>query len=334
MRKYLQEMCGAYLGVMTDYLEGVAKSMYSDLPTVRKHICPFFRYLCDHGIESLAEVGPETISAFRIWAPQHGYRSAAADTSALSVFFQWLIVEERYEDESPVIPSIHGKRNSARSGRPYPSDEIGQMRQWLIERGNERLRAFFELALESGMRKTEVNQIRLPDLIIDKQILNVGLPNKTMRERSAFFTDRASSRILEWLAVRKVNCGHDFLFHNYLGDPLLGGSILQEFQRVLCKTYRGRMMHETGLDSFSIHRLRHTLASNLANNGADANTIMTVLGHVSPSSMDGYVRLSEDAKVRGFVAAMDKVEQQCAEGIGKQILTLEEFLLLNIEEAA
>lgn len=47
---------------------------------------------------------------------------------------------------------------------------------------------------------------------------------------------------------------------------------------------------------------------------------MTVLGWASASSVDGYTRISEDAKVRGFVTAMDKVEQQHSGGIGKQVL--------------
>jgi integrase/recombinase XerC len=84
---------------------------------------------------------------------------------------------------------------------------------------------------------------------------------------------------------------------------------LNEFKRSLCKTYQGRVANETGLDAFSIHRLRHTLASNLASGGADDNTLMTCLGWVSPASVDGYTKLDENAKKIGFVNAMDKVEQ-------------------------
>lgn len=333
-QKYLQDHCGPYLALVTEYLEGSAKHVYTDVGEVCKKISPFFRYIAGPGAVSLSEVAPATITAFKAWARQNGYVSASDDTSALSTFFKWLIYEERYDGESPVIPSIHGRKKVARSGRPYTSQEIGQIREWLEVRGNERLRAFFEMALESGLRKTELYQVRLPDLWSDKQTLRVGLPNKTMRERQAFFADRASARIREWLAVRNPDCGHDFLFHNSNGDPLRWNTTMEEFKRVLCKIYRGRMMHETGLDSFSIHRLRHTLSSNLASNGADANTLMTVLGWASASSVDGYTRISEDAKVLGFVTAMDKVEQQGSEDTGKQVLTLEEFLSLNIGEAA
>jgi integrase len=141
-----------------------------------------------------------------------------------------MIVEGFYEGESPVIPAIHGKRKKARSGRPYSDAEMTEIRRLLEQRGNERLRAFFEIASESGMRNSEICRLRLEDVAIDTQTLNVGVPNKTMRERRAFFSDRASTRIREWLAVRKEACEHHFLFHNYLGGPLRRDTIQNEFK--------------------------------------------------------------------------------------------------------
>ena len=121
---------------------------------------------------------------------------------------------------------------------------------------------------------------------------------------------------------------------NHIGGPLIWDTIQNEFRRVLCKTCHGRVVNDTGLASFSIHRLRHTLASNLASNGADTNTIMTCLGWVSAASIEGYTKLDENAKIQGFIAATAKVEQQLADGSGKRVLTPEEFLLLAGEEAA
>ncbi len=103
---------------------------------------------------------------------------------------------------------------------------MSEIRRLLEERGNERLRAFFEIASESGIRKSEICRLRLENVAINTQTLKVCLPHKTMRERRAFFSGRASVRIREWLAVRKQDCGHQFLFHNYLG-----GSAAQEHDK-------------------------------------------------------------------------------------------------------
>jgi hypothetical protein len=102
-KNYLQDHCGPYLSLATEYFEGAAKQRYRSTRDVRVLVCPFFRYLCEQCIESISEVSPATITAFQVWARQNGYASASKDTSALSVFFQWTIVEGLYTDESPVI---------------------------------------------------------------------------------------------------------------------------------------------------------------------------------------------------------------------------------------
>lgn len=327
-KKYLKEQCGSFLPLVTRYLDGAAKARYRSSNHVRALISPFFRYLCEHGIEAIDEVNCATVTAFQLWARENGFTAASKDISALSTFFQWAIVEELYKGESPVIPAIHGRRKKARSGRPYSMVEMAEMRRLLLERGNERVRAFFEIACESGMRREEICRLRLEDLTIDSRTLKVRLPNKTMRERNVFFSDRAGVRIREWLAVRKVSCDHDLIFHNKHVNALRGNSICNEFNRMLCKTYQGKVANETGFDTFSIQRLRHTLASNLASVGADANTVRTCLGWVSPASAEGYTRIDEHTRKAGFVAAMNRVERQAVDGSGVRVITAAEFLLL------
>jgi hypothetical protein len=71
-QKYLRELCGHYLPIVTEYLDSAAKQRYEDLPLVRCSICPFFRYLCEVGIDSLQEVIPSTVSDFKLWGLKNG----------------------------------------------------------------------------------------------------------------------------------------------------------------------------------------------------------------------------------------------------------------------
>ena len=139
------------------------------------------------------------------------------------------------------------------------------------------------------MRASEICRLRIQDVSMDSKELFVGLPNRTMTERTAYFHLRAEQSIRDWLEIRRDDGGHDFLFHNYWGQPLQYASIREEFGRVLCINNGGVFRNETGLQTFSLHRLRHTQASTLANHGADASTIMRCTGWVSPESLDGYV---------------------------------------------
>ncbi len=108
-------MCGPYLGLVTEYLD-CAKRRGLNLRDVRKLIRPFFVYLQQHDILSLQAVSSTTVTQFRSWGLKNGHRSAATDTSALSTFFQWALVEGHYEGQNPVLPALHGKLKKPQVG--------------------------------------------------------------------------------------------------------------------------------------------------------------------------------------------------------------------------
>jgi len=120
---------------------------------------------------------------------------------------------------------------------------------------------------------------------MEQQRLFVRLPNKTNRERWAFFSHKTVQFYDAWIQARDPKCGHDYLFHNTLGHPLRPPTLADEFNRVLCTTCQGKKIHDTGLDTWSTHRLRHTMATNLVSGGADAATVMAAGGWVTADSM-------------------------------------------------
>ncbi len=285
-----EAQCGPYLELFTSYVEGAAARIYRDLASARNLLRPFFLFLNTCSMARLDEVTAGTITAFKVRGRNNDHLAAANDTSALSTFFEWATMTGLYGSDNPVIPALHAKKRKPRMGRPYSSEEKYAIRQLLRERGNLRLRAFLEIAAGSGMRADEMCRLRLHHVSPDRRELFVALPNKTMTERIAYFYNRAEVALCDWLQKRKVDCRHDYLFTNYLGHPLRYDSIRMEFRRTLCIECEGVVYTSTGLQEFSLHRLRHTQASTLASNGAGASTIMTCTGWVSAASIDEYVR--------------------------------------------
>jgi site-specific recombinase XerD len=134
------------------------------------------------------------------------------------------------------------------------------------------------------------------------------LPNKTSRERYALFSDNAKRCIEAWLEERNEDCGHDFLFHNSMGKPLTKQVLHHEFRRTVCKTYDGKVIHEDGLDSWSTHRLRHTMASDLVSGGADISSVMEAGGWRSYDCMAGYAQVDVERARKGSSRAMTPEE--------------------------
>jgi integrase len=200
------------------------------------------------------------------------------------------------------------------------------------ERGSSRVRAVVAIGEEAGLRLGEICRLREKDLDLEGRRLFVRLPNKTDCERWAPFSDKTARYITEWLRERAEDCGHDRLFHNSIDGPLLPETMHREFCRTFCKIYAGENIHAEGLDEWSTHRLRHTMASNLASGGASVSTIMGAGGWKSVSSMLVYTKNDEANARRGYDEAMRRVNERASISTTKRILSYEEFLAQHVEE--
>jgi integrase/recombinase XerC len=128
------------------------------------------------------------------------------------------------------------------------------------------------------------------------------------------------------MAERDPNTGHNHVITNMTGGPPSVQSLHEEFQRTLCKTYHGKTIHEVGLDKWSTHRLRHTMASNLASAGADLATVMAAGGWVNTDSIAGYVEIPVERARRGYEEAMRSVREAKQSTPTTRVLTPEELL--------
>jgi integrase len=99
-----------------------------------------------------------------------------------------------------------------------------------------------------------------------------------------------------------------------------------EFMHVLCKAERGKKLHDEGLDSWSIHRMRHTMASRLAHAGADYSTIMGAGGWTTLPAMAGYAAVDPEDSRRGYQEAMDRFHEAAKLPPQTITLTLEQYL--------
>jgi site-specific recombinase XerD len=325
--KHLDESCGWFRVIVDEYLSGFASLHYRALKEVRNHLCPFFLFLCQQGIASLEDVTTKTITQFLIWAPQSGHRNAAHDISQVSVFFKWAIIRGYRKAGNPVVGLIHHAPRKHRMPRPLSTNELDLMWQLLHERGNARLRLAAAIGEVAGVRIGEICRLRISDVDTVQQTIFVGLPNKTSCERFAFFTEKVKRYFVEWMAERNPSCGHDYLFHNTLGNRLQVRALAEEFKRTLCKTYEGKNIHETGFDSWSTHRLRHTMATRLIRGGADTHTVMGAGGWRSAESMAGYVLVELEVARRGYQEAMQRVKDQKLSAPTRRSLTPAELLM-------
>jgi integrase/recombinase XerC len=324
--KYQSESCGPFLGLVAEYLSGFASRHYRDIRTPRLALCPFFHFLNTIGIQSVGEVSPKTITDFLTWAKQVGFKSPAYNISKISTFFAWLIAEERYKAGNPVVGLIHNQARRRYEPRPLGDEELQLAWQLLLARGDARLRFAAAVALEAGLRISEICHLRLSDVDMKRQTLFVRLPNKSNVERWAFFGDRTKRYYLELLAEREPNCPYDNLLLNNWGQPCKVSSLRYFFNNVLRKNRQGKIVNAVGFEKWSTHRLRHNMATTLFRGGADTHTVMAAGGWASAEAMSKYVLVDIDTARRGYDEALRRLAKEQNSAPSTTILSPAEFL--------
>lgn len=146
-------------------------------------------------------------------------------------------------------------------------------------------RAILELLYASGIRVSELVALDLDQLDLIRGYIRVL--GKGAKERIVPIHDRSMAAIEEYLktvrgSLVKKNCQAVFL--NYQGSRLSDRSIRKIIDKY-CQQEKIKL-------KVSPHKIRHSFATHLLDNGADLRTVQELLGHVSLSSTQIYTHVT------------------------------------------
>ena len=143
----------------------------------------------------------------------------------------------------------------------------------------------FELMYASGLRISEVVNLKLSDIDFDGRILRIlGKGNK---ERLVPFYELAKTKLLNYIqTVRNkwLKNDHEYVFINQKGSKLTSRGIQYRMELASKKTLLMVHLHP--------HMLRHSFATHLLDAGADLRLVQELLGHSSLSTTQIYVHVS------------------------------------------
>ncbi len=157
-----------------------------------------------------------------------------------------------------------------------------------------RLNAIIELLFSSGMRISELCNIRLSDIDINNQ--EVRVIGKGNKERIVPFGTYALVALNRWMEVRShYNPECDYLFLNRFGNKLS----VRAVQIELAKSGEALNL-PIGL---SPHKLRHSFATEMLAGGADLRVVQELLGHTTLGVTQVYLHLDENRLRKTYVKA-------------------------------
>ncbi len=149
-------------------------------------------------------------------------------------------------------------------------------------------RAILELFYSTGMRLSELVNLKLGDFAIDDRMVKVL--GKGKKERIIPFGDRAAARLMTYLKRRgigfKTGDINAPIFVNSKGWPLHPSTVQRRIRKYLKILSEGTQ--------FGPHTLRHSFATHLMDRGADIRAVKELLGHSSLSSTQIYTHVQPE----------------------------------------
>lgn len=152
------------------------------------------------------------------------------------------------------------------------------------------------LGARAGLRRGEMVHLEWVDINFDRQILTVqpkhGWTPKTNECRDVSLPPDLISFLRALPRSKKCNN----VLYDYYGDPFTLDGLAVKF---------GKFVRTSGLKG-GLHKLRHTFASHLVQNGVDLYTVSKLLGHSSIKTTEIYAHLSP-VTLAGAVAKLPQI---------------------------
>ncbi|HEY5706422.1 MAG TPA: site-specific tyrosine recombinase/integron integrase [Terrimicrobiaceae bacterium] len=235
---------------------------------------------------------------FHLMKAERARSSIRLHFSALQSFYNFLV--NRNLLESNIIKSIDIPKKEKQLPRFLTQAQI----ETLVERPRKSVRqkqapawmasrdeAIFELFYSSGLRLAELVRLEVRDL--DPFSETVRIFGKGAKERICPVGGPALEAISRYRHEAGVHSGP--LFINKSHRRLSARSVWLAMKKYL---------RESGLPAdLSPHKLRHSFATHLLDNGADLRSVQSLLGHASLSTTQIYTHVTAERLKRAYSKA-------------------------------
>ena len=271
-----------------DYLELEKKNSVHTVTAYRADLLSFAGFIAEtYGQEDLKQVN---YSQVRSWIVQlveqdMSNNSINRKVSSLKAFYRFLQKSKQLEI-SP-LAKHRALKTSRNLQVPFSEGEMEQALGQVQAEGFEEVRnkLMVELFYSTGIRRSELINIRLQDLNMTTGLLKVK--GKGNKERFVPLLPSVVNTLKGYLNERegvKNAVSEDFLFLTAAGvktyDSLVYRTINNYFRGISSKLKK------------SPHILRHSFATHLLNQGAHLNAVKELLGHSSLAATQVYTHNS------------------------------------------
>lgn len=282
-----------FLKKFIEYLEVEKNASKYTIEFYERDIVTFFQFLEKEHISDLQDVDQQTVRVFltELYDRKLSRKTVSRILSCLRSFYKFLEKDASISNN----PFIHIPLPKQEKHIPdfFYEEELAQIFQVCDSSTplGQRDQAILELLYATGIRVSECQDLRLHQIDFTLSFINVI--GKGRKERYIPFGQYAQAALETYikdgrrkLLEKSDNETTDYVFLNARGDPLTTRGIYYILQSIVKKAAVHVKMHP--------HKLRHTFATHLLNEGADLRTVQELLGHEHLSSTQIYTHITKD----------------------------------------
>jgi integrase/recombinase XerD len=267
----------------------------NSIDAYRRDIARYVVFLESRGVSKSTDVNDDHVSAFVHELRDLGLsaRSIARNLSAVKGLHRFLLGEKITVTDPTIntelpkrgksLPDVLSLREINRIINATGHKKSDKKQLWIRDR------AILETLYATGMRVSELTDLRMSNVFFDDQMVKVF--GKGSKERLIPIGIPA----LEWIQkyqsevrgnITKKHGANDAVFLNWRGKPMTRAAIwniVKEYARL------ARISKEV-----HPHTFRHSFATHLLEGGADLRAVQEMLGHVDISTTQIYMHIDRE----------------------------------------
>ncbi len=272
-----------YLNKFIEYLIEIKKYSNNTIKAYRIDIEQFLKYFEENNLDVNRENVRDYISYVFIGTKNKA--TLSRKISSLKTFYNYLVKFGVVSKN--VFDSISSPKLDKKMPEVLTENELNTFLDSLPEERfiDLRNKAIFEFIYATGMRISEVVNLRIEDINLHDNL--VRIMGKGKKERIVPFNDYSKELVLRYLkrAREEFKIDIDFVFLNYRGKRISERSV----ERILKSVFKDIMKSNKNIYP---HLLRHSFATHLLQRGANLRVIQELLGHSNLATTEKYTNLN------------------------------------------
>jgi integrase/recombinase XerC len=210
-------------------------------------------------------------------------RSYKRKLSSIKAFYKFLL-REGLINQVPTEALMVPKHQNPLPEFYSPGETVNLFENIIFPEGyvGERDKLILMLFYLTGIRLSELVNLKLQD--VDFSLQHIKVTGKRNKQRTIPLSKNTLESIAKFLEIRKAEFGNtdnsSYLFLRENGERVYPRLV----QRITDKYFS----QVTTSEKTNPHKLRHTFATHMLNNGADLNAVKELLGHASLAATEVY----------------------------------------------